>query len=176
MPEPSATRLDKQGEEIEVGFGFRQAKRVDLESGCPEADLDITLELISAKPPPITNAAAASANENRETLRGRLHKNRDWDRSGPDPFDTGPLRLTRRPPRGPVGHGEGVVKRGPGALTAEDARAMECNRELVGHRREMLGGDLIAASSSRSPNGGPAFARDLMVQSAMLRHRNPMAP
>src|ERR1700680_4014756 len=62
-------------------------------------------ELISANPPPTTSAARAKRPKRSEAWRAALQKNRDCDRSGPDPFATGPLRpLTSdsydwRPPR-----------------------------------------------------------------------------
>ena len=45
------------------------------------------LELISAKPPPITSAAKATMPQTSEPLRALLQKNRDRERSGCDPFE-----------------------------------------------------------------------------------------
>jgi hypothetical protein len=48
------------------------------------------LELISAKPPPITNAAKATMPQTSEALRALLQKKRDCDRSGPEPLEAWP--------------------------------------------------------------------------------------
>ena len=59
-------------------------------------------ELISANPPPITERGDSQGEEaSSDTLRGTLRKNRDCERSGPEPLGAGPpLVVTARLPAG----------------------------------------------------------------------------